>query len=441
MRTRVGLIFGGKSVEHEISVITALQTAAALDREKYDVVPLYFTKDNELYTGEALLEIGGFRDLPTLLAGCQRVMLRRENGRVQILRYPFKLFSQPVLGELDLAFPVAHGTNMEDGGLQGFLQMYGLPYVGSDGIASAGGMDKWASKCLLQGAGLPVLPGYCFQTASYFREPERIIGQLEELFGYPLIVKPVNLGSSVGISRGEDEAGLRRGIELASSFAQRILVEPALTHYQEINCAVLGDCERTETSACEEPLSVGDMLTYQDKYQGGVNRVYAKTGLPGDRLGRQESYQEGDQDGGEIGQARLSGLSGRSGQASLAGPAGNKGMSGASRRLPADIPASTEERIRDLAQKAFLALNCVGVVRVDFLVNLENMEVYINELNTIPGALSFYLWEAAGKSFRQLTEDLIALALKRQRRQERLIWSHDVNILAGMGSGVKGAKG
>ncbi|MEA4892813.1 MAG: D-alanine--D-alanine ligase family protein [Peptococcaceae bacterium] len=396
MKINLGLFFGGKSVEHEVAVISASQTLAALDPEKYEVIPIYITKDNELYTGQALKDIANFKDIKNLLSQCQQVVLQRDKRKVNVLRYPAKLFSNPLVASLDLAFPVVHGTNVEDGSIQGLFQLLSLPYVGSDVGASAVGMDKWASKCLLQGAGLPVLPGYCFNTTYYFAGPEKVAEKLEGLFAYPMMVKPVNLGSSVGVMKAGDRQSLLYAIELAASFAQRILVEPVVQNLKEVNCAVLGDFEYTEASACEEPISSGELLSYADKYQAG---------------GKSDPAAEGA-----------------------------KGMGSAKRKLPAEIDGATEARVKDLAQKAFLALNCSGVARVDFLIDQADGQIYINELNTIPGSLSFYLWEAAGKDFRRLTEDMINLALKRERQQKQLIWSNSVNILAGYGGGTKGGK-
>ncbi len=400
MKIQIGIFFGGKTVEHEVSVITAAQTAAAMDTAKYELIPVYITKDNEMYTGSELFDVAKYKDLPGLLSRSQRIVLLREKGKIQLLRYPAKLFAQPFIAQLDLAFPIVHGTNVEDGSLQGYFQLHGLPYIGSDVGASACGMDKWVTKCLLQGAGLPVLPGYCFQSSYYFGDSQRIISKLEELYGYPLMVKPVNLGSSVGISAAHDSEELKESIELAAAFSDRILAEPMLTNMREINCAVMGDSDYTEASACEEPLSTGEILSYQDKYQGGGKN-----------------------------QAAASKSSG-----------GSKGMGSSLRKLPAELTAEQEEEVKILAQKAFLALNCHGVIRVDFLLDQGENQIYINEVNTIPGSLAFYLWEAAGKSFRQMTEELVQLALKRQRAQDRLIWSNEVNILSGMHWGTKGAK-
>ncbi|HCP15272.1 MAG TPA: D-alanine--D-alanine ligase [Peptococcaceae bacterium] len=397
MKINVGVFFGGKSVEHEISVISAAQAMAAIDPVKYQVIPVYITKDNELYTGDALSEIRNFASLPKLLEQCQRVYLLKEKGKTLLLRYPSKLFGNPVLTALDVAFPVVHGTNVEDGSLQGFFELHDLPYTGPDVCASAVGMDKWVMKCVLQGAGLPVLPGYCFQSSLYYVRTQELIDKLESLFEYPMIVKPVNLGSSIGISKASNADSLKDAIELAASFSGRVLVEPVVVDLKEVNCAVLGDFEYTQTSACEEPVNTDDILSYRDKYMGGAKQGAGK---------------------------------------------GAKGMGGAMRKLPADIPADVEDQIKELAQKAFIAMNCSGVARIDFLLDMADNQIYINELNTIPGSLSFYLWEAASLSFRDLTDHMIQLALKRDRQKKALIWSNETNILANFNDyGVKGAKG
>ena len=428
MKIQVGIFFGGKSVEHEVSVISAAQAAAALDPGKYEAVAIYITKDNEMYTGPELLIPSHFRDLPSLLARSRRVVLCRDKGKVGLITYPARLFSRAPVVYLDVAFPVIHGTNGEDGSLQGFLQMHGLPYVGSDVGASAAGMDKWTTKCLLQSEGLPVLPGVCFRGAAYESDPVSIIQKLEAFHAWPLIVKPVNLGSSVGISAAHDREELSGSIEFALSFSERVLVEPMLVPMREINCAVLGDADHNEASVCEEPLAAGEILSYLDKYQGGGKSKGAGRSAAGDTGGA-------DSVSGTGGAGLTGGL-----KVSVAGATGAKGMGSSLRKLPAELEPAREAEIRSLAQQVFTALQCSGVARVDFLFDPDDEKVYINEINTIPGSLSFYLWEAAGKSFRQLTDELIILALRRERTRQRLIWSNDVNILSGLTAGLKGNK-
>lgn len=395
MKTKVALFFGGKSVEHEISVISAIQAMAALSPEKYEVIPVYITKNQMMYTGERLKKIDAFEDIDGLLQSCRQVYLLKTREKVILMGHPAKRFGSSEISAIDVAFPVVHGTHVEDGCLQGFFETFDLPYVGSDVSASAAGMDKWTMKCLLQGAQLPVLSGYTFQRQLFDADPEGEMDRVEEKVAYPLIVKPVNLGSSVGISPALNREELKEAIELAAAFSERILLEPLVENLREINCAVLGDWEQTWVSACEEPLRGSRILSYTDKYQGGNSK------------------------------------------------AGNgaKGMSGAQRVVPALLEEATQKTIETLAQKAFLSLNCRGVARVDFLIDENNGQIYINELNTIPGSLSFYLWEKSGLSFEALNDRLIQLALKHHRQKKALIWTHNINILKNFKSqGSKGSK-
>ena len=463
MRIRVGLFFGGKSVEHEVSVISAIQVASAMDTGKYEIIPVYITKDNEMYTGADLLIPGNYRDLPSLMARCARVTLTRDGGKVFVTGRAGKsfagLFARRLRYQLDVAFPVVHGTNVEDGSLQGFLQLHDLPYVGCDVGASASGMDKWTAKCLMLYAGLPVLPGYCLRSASYYDAPEEAIRAIEAFHGYPLIIKPVNLGSSVGVNAARDRDELVEGIELAASFSERLLIEPMVTPLREINCAVLGDGDMTEASECEEPLTTGEILSYADKYlRGGSGKsgtggksgagrksgALAKYGAPA-KSGGSAKYGESVMTGAgtvalepAAGDADRAGSGDRDTAAKVSLTGGAKGMESAMRVLPAVLERSMEDEIKLLARKAFSALNCSGVARVDFLVDTDSEKVYINEINTIPGSLSFYLWEAGGKSFGQLTDELIQLAFKRHRTQSGLIWSNSANLLAGLPAGIKG---
>lgn len=387
MKIRVGVFFGGRSVEHEVAIISALQTIHAIDQNIYSVVPIYISKQGIWYTGEALMEMDNFRDMPSLLAKCRQIIISPNAGEHKIFSYPQGFFKKNITEEIDVAFPVMHGAHGEDGCLQGIFEIMDIPYVGPNVLAAAAGMDKIAMKAMFKAAGLAMVRDCWFYAKHWLTDQERIIRQVEEEVGYPVIVKPANLGSSVGITRAADREQLAEAVELARSFSQRILVEEMVTDLREINCAVLGDYETQETSVCEEPISAGEILSYQDKYLSGGK---------------------------------------------------SKGMSSTKRRIPAEIPPEMTAEIQKMAKKAFLALDCAGVCRMDFLVDKTSNRVYINEANTIPGSLSFYLWEAAGKPFTQLTTELIKLALKRQREKENLVFSYSTNILAGQG--LKGKK-
>ena len=394
MRTKVAVIFGGKSVEHEVSVISGIQAFCALDRNKYDPIPLYISKDNCFYTGEHVGNIESYRDIKACLAKATRVLPVPGANGVDLIRFPQKKFGNNLVDTFEVAMPVVHGTNVEDGTLMGFLEMLGVPYTGCDVTSSALGMDKFAMKAVLQQAGLPVLPALCFTGRQAAADLDAVMDRIEQQIGYPVIVKPINLGSSVGISKAGDRDKLAQSIDTACSYAARILVERAIEPLHEINCAVLGDIDAAEPSVCEEPLSGDEILSYTDKYVSG-GKGGAKSG----------------------------------------------GMSSLKRRMPADISPEMTKTVQDLAVQTFRALGCCGVSRVDFLHDVNNDALYINEINTIPGSLAFYLFEAAGIPFADLLDRMIDLAFKRQRSREALTFSYDTNLLSQVSfGGAKGAK-
>lgn len=389
MKINVAVLFGGKSVEHEVSVISAVQAMYSLSRGKYNVYPVYITKDNRMYTGEALTDIEKYKDVPALLKTCTRVMFVNHGDETVLERYPAKKIGSNAISRIDAALPVVHGTNVEDGALQGFLQTLNLPYAGCDVISSAIGMDKYVMKVMLREAGVPVLPGVCFHAKDYLRDTAGILDMIELEIGYPVIIKPVNLGSSVGIKVASDRRELEDAVENATGYASRILAEHAIRELREINCSVLGDYVTARASVCEEPVSAGEILSYDDKYKGGT-----------------------------------------------------KGMSGATRKIPADLSDEKTEEIRKLAVKTFRALNCCGVARIDLMIDKETDSIYVNEINTIPGSLSFYLWEPTGVTYPELLDELIDLALKREREKDNLTFTYDTNLLSENGlSGLKGTKG
>lgn len=392
MKINLAVIFGGKSVEHEVSVISAVQAMTSINKEKYNIIPIYMTKENEFYTGEQLFDINSYKNIPELLKSCTECIPVRSEGKVTLLRQKTKKFGSNVISEIDVAFPIVHGTNVEDGALQGYLQTLDLPYVGCDVLSSAVGMDKFTMKILLKEAGFPVLD--CCRFADFDAENlDKCLDAVEAKFSYPVIVKPINLGSSVGISKANDRRSLEKAMEEAFQFADRILVEPAIVKLKEINCAVVGDSEEAEASVCEEPVQCDEILSYQDKYVGG------------DKSG------------------------------------GSKGMATLKRKIPAEITPQQEELIRRTAVDAFKYLGCSGVTRIDFMIDMAEDKVYLNEINTIPGSLAFYLWEPKGVKYPELLERLINLALKRYRKNSKISYSFDTNILSMGGSfGAKGSK-
>ena len=265
MKINLAVLFGGKSVEHEVSVISAVQAMASMNKEKYNIIPVYMTKGNEFFTGEKLFDINSFKDIPALLKECTECVFVRSEGKVQLIRQKMKKFGSNLISDVDVAFPIVHGTNVEDGALQGYLQTLDIPYVGCDVLASAVGMDKFVMKILLKDAGFPVLD--CCRFASFdLDKMDDMISQVEAKFPYPVIVKPINLGSSVGISKASDRDGLIKSIEEAFEFADRILVEPAVVQLKEINCSVVGDSESAEASVCEEPVQQDEILVLVAEY-------------------------------------------------------------------------------------------------------------------------------------------------------------------------------
>lgn len=396
MKIKLAVLFGGKSVEHEISIISAIQAIQSMNTEKYDVIPIYITKNNEMYVGEAIGDIEAYKNIPALLDKSQRVVLMCDGNRTNIMKYPFRAFKNNVYGYIDVAFPIVHGTNVEDGALQGYLQTLNLPYVGCDVLSSAVGMDKYVMKTVLKDQGIPVLDCLCFNIAEYNGGADSLMDWIEKEIGYPAIVKPVNLGSSVGINKAKDRAALSDALELAFEFAPKVLVERAIEQLKEINCSVVGDYESAQASECEEPVGSDEILSYTDKYLSGGKNAKAAQGAKG-------------------------------------------GMQSLQRRLPADIPAQQREQVRALAVKTFQALGCNGVSRIDFMIDMKTNDLFVNEINTIPGSLAFYLWEPVGVSYTQLLDRMISLALKRKRESESIHYSFDTNVLSGISLG--GAKG
>lgn len=393
MKTCIAVLFGCASVEHEISIISAVQAMHNIDREKYDILPIYVTKSREMFTGEQLMDISAFSDIPALIKQCRRIYLVRENGKVLMKYSQKKAFEKDAGIAVDIAFPIVHGTNCEDGTVAGYLEMLGLPYISCGCLAAAVGMDKAVFKYVLHAAGLPVLPCVTFTARSYAADPNAIIEKIESKIGYPMIIKPVNLGSSVGISKVENRDELKSATTLACSFAAEILAERAITSLREINCSVVGEGEDCEASLLEEPFMKDKILSYDDKYRSNST--------------------------------------------------GAKGMASLSRQCPADLSAKKTEEIRAIAKRVFAAIKASGVVRIDFLIDTkDNDTVYVNEINTIPGSLAFYLWEPAGVSYTQLIDRLVEIAFKRQRSREQLMFTIDTNILSekGLKLGGKGGK-
>ena len=393
MKLNVAVFFGCRSVEHEVSIISAVQAMRAMNRDKYDITPVYVTKQGAMYSSSAMFEIENFRNIGKLLSESEEVTFVKKADGVFMHPVNRKAFRKVKEVKIDLAFPIVHGTNCEDGTIAGYFEFLGLPYISCDIISAAVGMDKAVFKDVLSAAGLPVLGCVRFTAREYMLGGAEISEKIKTQVGFPLIVKPINLGSSVGISKVKTENELDEAIRLAMSFADKILVERAVCNLREINCSVLGDGDDCAASVCEEPFMHDEILSYKDKYEGGAKD----------------------------------------------GP--SKGMASLGRKIPADIPDELSERIRDISCRIFKAIGASGVVRIDYLLDNKSGEIYANEINTIPGSLAFYLWEATGTKYSELIDKLVDTAFRRERKRENLHYTIDTNILSGVSFGSKGSKG
>lgn len=389
MKTKVGVIFGGRSTEHEISIISASQAMAALSTDLYEVFPLYISKEGKWYTGEELKNIQAYRNMSVLLKNCKEVYFKPEFKNFNLYLQKKPLFGNDIVTKLDIIIPVLHGANGEDGTIQGLLDLIGFPFAGCDVLGSANGMDKITMKQILRSNNIPVIDYVWFTDYQWNNDRQTIVENIEQSLGYPVIIKPSNLGSSIGIERASNRDKLIEAINNSTKYSSRIIVEHMVDNLKEINCSVLGDQDEYQTSVCEEPIKSGEFLSYTDKYLGGSK--------------------------------------------------GTEGMHASQKRIPALISEQQSKEIRRLAGETFRVLSCHGVSRVDVIIDMDTEKIYVNEINTIPGSLSFYLWEASGIPFSELMDRLVKLALKRQREIERKTITYDQNILALTG-GSKGSK-
>ena len=389
MNIKLGVIFGGVSVEHEVSIISAVQAMKAIDTEKYDVIPIYITKDREWYTGAVLKDMDTYTDMDLLKRYSSNVDLVRKKGKFYLQT---KGLIKRCVTDIDIILPICHGTNMEDGTLQGYLQTIGIPYCESEVAPSSVAQDKVTQKLVFESRELPVSPYIWFYDVDYNNNPDETIKKCAAL-GYPVVVKPATLGSSVGINFAKNETELKNALEEAITYDKKILVEKAVTNLSEVNISVLGDYKYQETSEIEEVTTIHHLLTFEDKY-----------------IGNNKSKP-------------------------------SKGMASLGRRIPANISEKLKKEVEHVATEAFKAVGLAGVCRIDFLIDTKENNVYINEINSIPGSMAFYLWEPKGKKYRELLDEVIKIGVKNYQSNNKKIHSFESNILAGYKNGAKGAKG
>lgn len=386
-RQRVGVIFGGRSVEHDVSIVTGHQVMEALG-DRHEIVPIYVTKEGRWLTSPALNDLDVYRTTRWAELGEDAFIppvagyggLYASGGR----------FRKGRRIPLDVVVPAIHGTYGEDGTLQGVLELADLPYVGSGMTGSAAGMDKVAMKACFQASGLPVVPHVLIWSAQVDRDEGSVVEDVERTIGYPAFVKPTRLGSSVGIGKATDRATLKDALGIARSYDRRILVETAMDGCIEVNCSVIGSSARgTRASVCEQPVPWEEFLSFEDKYVRGDKGAKAA------------------------------------------------GMAGQERRIPAPISEALTKQVQDNALKAFQSIDASGVARIDSFVREETDETWVMEINTVPGSFSFYLWEATGKGmkFDQLMDELIDIALESHRIKSQLMFTYDSSILQGVTGG------
>ena len=411
----VGVVFGGRSVEHDVSIVTAHQIMAVLS-ERHEIVPIYIARDGKWFSGPGLNDLAVYRDErweevggrafispdpqhaglvgapgPESLEAGERglgKLTARLGGKQQTAPAPM-----PAHSKLDVVVCAVHGTYGEDGTLQGLLELAGLPYTGSGVLASAVGLDKVAMKTALRAAGLPVVHDIAIRTARFRSDPNAVLADIESKLDYPVFVKPVRAGSSVGIGKAPDRDSLREALEVASEYDERILVEIAMEGCIEVNCSVLGGGSHDpRPSVCEQPLGWQEFLSFQDKYMRG---------------------SKGSSKSGE-------------------------GMASQDRRIPAPISEELTKQVQENAVTAFGAIGASGVARVDAFVKEETGETWVMEINTMPGSFAFYLWEASGLSFAELADRLLDIAREEHRTRSALMTSFESGLLASMRAGKTG---
>ena len=402
MKLNTAVFFGGESVEHEVSIISAHQAMNAMNKEKYNVIPVYVAKDRKLYCGEALKDMKNYTDLNELVKKCTQVTIVPIGNEVVIRPVKTSLFGKKDLGTIDVAIPVMHGTNGEDGTIQGYFEMLKVPYAGCDLYGAAVGQDKVLQKHILNDNGLPITDWFWVYGNEMDEHQDEILKKVHKLI-YPVILKPSRTGSSVGIAIAHNDEEYLECFEDARQYDEKVITEKVVKPMIELNCSVLGDSYNAKASVIEQVGSVSgdELLSYQDKYQGGGK------GAKGIKSGSKDA-----------------------------------GMASTARIVPAPITPEQTKLVQDLSLKTFRALGSSGVCRIDFMMDAETKKIYVNEINTIPGSLAFYLWKEEGMSFSELMDKLVELALDRERRRSRMTFSYDTNLLSTYSeNSAKGSKG
>ncbi len=384
----IAVVFGGRSVEHDVSVVTGNQIIKAFESSGHEIVPVYITRDGRWYSGEALNDLNNYKNEITSHKGVEQVILSPATNHHGLIVNPVVgRFQKNAVKRIDVVFPAVHGSHGEDGTLQGLCELADIPYVGCGVMASALANDKIMTKTVLRQVGVPVVPDVAFTRSEWLDQPDALIERVNNELTYPVFVKPATLGSSIGVGRVEDDAMLRLSVEIALRFDRRVLIEQAVTDCREINCSVMGYGAKIMPSVLEQPVSWQEFLTYEEKYMRG-----------------------------------------------------NEGMKSAERLIPAPLDETWTQRIQQYAVDAFRAIDGHGIARIDFL--LRDDEVYLNEINTMPGSLALYLWRETGLSSSDVVMRLVEVAQEAHAEKRRNTYDYQTDLISLTASrGLKGVKG
>ncbi len=395
-KMQLGVIFGSRTCEHEVAIISAVQLMRNVNREKYDVIPIYISQKGEWFTGDGLMDIKTYTPFDPFMKGILPVHLDLTAGSGALLHYePAKGLlgggKEKVVARLDCVIPVMHGLHGEDGSLQGLLELADIPYSSTGVTGSAVGMDKITMKRFFRGMGYPVLPDCAMTRAQWEQDQAACVKRVEEALPYPVFVKPACLGSSIGVSRADDRAALMDALNLGFSYDRRVLIEQGLDKPIEVNCSVLGYDGKRRASVLEMPNSGAGFLDFSEKY--------------------------------------------------LAGSTGSKGMASLKRIVPAPIGEELTHALQALSLDIFDAMDCKGVVRIDYMLDRHSDHYYITEINTIPGSLAYYLWAETGLPYSQLIDEMVDCALRAFAEKKRNSFAFSSDILSGVVlGGKKGGK-
>ncbi len=383
MKSNLVVVFGGNSVEHEISIITALQAIENINQDKYKVYPVYMSKDGEFYFDESFTDINIFKDMNNI-KDKYKVVFNKNQNEVSLAFAKKSLFNSKPITTIDMVFPIVHGTNVEDGKLQGFFNTLDVPVIGTTTVSGVVGQDKAIMKDILAAHNISQTKYKWYLDSD---DREEVISDILNTFGPNVIIKPAELGSSIGISVAKSEEMLRNALNDAYTFSPKVVVEALLEDFTEVNISVVGNYKKHRLSVTEQVVKNDEILSYEDKYLSGG----------GKKSGSKSS-----------------------------------GMASLSRIIPANIDQKLITEIEAIASTTFRVLNCSGVIRLDLMIVGD--QVYVNEVNNIPGSLAYYLWQATDLEYAELLDLVINSSIDLYFEQSKFTSSISTNVLANVGS-------